>query len=59
MVDPTWTPDADAEMKKVPFFVRGVAKKAVVKAAEAEGVTTIDLAFVNRVRAETNARRGS
>ncbi len=45
-------------MKKVPFFVRGVARKAILRAAKAEGVTEIDLAFVNKARAKNQAKGG-
>ncbi len=56
MADLEWTPEAEAQMEKVPFFVRGMAKKAILKAAEAEGVTRIDLDFVNKVRAKTQGK---
>ncbi|MBI5135935.1 MAG: PCP reductase family protein [Nitrospirae bacterium] len=58
MAEPTWTPEAEALMARVPFFVRGIARKAVLKAAEAEGVTEIDPAFVARVRAKTQRKGG-
>lgn len=51
-----WTAEAEAAMEKVPFFVRGVARRAVIKAAEAEGIATIDLAFVTRVREQSGPR---
>ena len=54
MAQVTWTPEAEKIMEKVPVFVRGMAKKSVVKAAEAEGVTEIDLDFVNKVRAKNS-----
>jgi hypothetical protein len=54
---PRWTPEAEAEVAKAPFFIRPVARRAVVKAAEAEGVAVIDVDFVNRVRAAREARR--
>ncbi len=56
MSDLNWTPEAEAQMEKVPFFVRGMAKKAIIKEAEAEGVTEIDLDFVNKVRAKTQGK---
>jgi len=58
MADVSWTPEAEAMMEKVPFFVRGMAKKSVAKAAEAEGVTLIDPAFVGKVRAKMSADKG-
>jgi hypothetical protein len=50
----SWTPEAETMMEKVPFFVRPMAKKAVEKSAEAEGVAVIDPDFVNKVRAKNN-----
>lgn len=38
-----WTPDAEAELKKIPFFVRGKARKNTEKFAEENGVKTITL----------------
>jgi len=52
-----WTPEAEAEVAKAPFFVRPLARRAVLKVAEAEGVEVIDVDFVNRVRADQKARR--
>ncbi len=46
-----WTDEATQEMAKVPFFVRGIAKRAVVRYAEEHGLTEIDLEAVNAVRA--------
>lgn len=57
MTEPVWTQEAEAEMARVPFFVRGVARRAVLKAADAEGVTAIDLDFVRRVREKVSPGR--
>jgi|GEM_PF-1844193 len=50
MAELNWTPEAEAQIAKAPFFVRGMARRAVEKAAHQQGVLTIDLAFVNQVR---------
>lgn len=54
-----WTPEAEAAMARVPFFVRGVARRAVVKAAQAKGVACVDLEFVNQVRAKTSPQQAA
>ncbi|MFV9504043.1 MAG: ferredoxin:protochlorophyllide reductase (ATP-dependent) subunit B [Oscillochloridaceae bacterium umkhey_bin13] len=38
---PTWTPDAEAMLKKVPFFVRGKARGNVEKYAREHGLAMI------------------
>ncbi len=38
-----WTDEATRELKKIPFFVRGKAKRNTEAYAEAEGLTSIDL----------------
>ncbi|WP_017325195.1 PCP reductase family protein [Synechococcus sp. PCC 7336] len=52
-----WTPDAEARMKEVPFFVRRAARKKIEKFAVEEGVSTIDGEFCDRARAKFNANR--
>jgi len=59
MADVSWAPEAEKMMEKVPFFVRGMAKKSVEKAAQAAGVTLIDPAFVSKVRAERGPDTGA
>lgn len=57
MAEPRWTPEAEAEVARAPFFIRPVARRAVLKAAREAGVEVIDVEFVNRVRAASKARR--
>jgi light-independent protochlorophyllide reductase subunit B len=38
-----WTPEAERELKKIPFFVRGKARRNTENFAAAEGRTAIDL----------------
>jgi light-independent protochlorophyllide reductase subunit B len=37
----TWAPDAEAELKKIPFFVRGKARRNTEAFAQQRGVSTI------------------
>ena len=38
-----WTAEAEKELKKIPFFVRGKARRNTEKFAESEGRAQIDL----------------
>ncbi|GAA0646395.1 ferredoxin:protochlorophyllide reductase (ATP-dependent) subunit B [Sphingomonas ursincola] len=38
-----WTAEAEAELKKIPFFVRGKARRNTERFAEERGLTTISL----------------
>lgn len=40
----SWANDAEEELKKIPFFVRGKARRNTEKYAEQRGVSVIDLA---------------
>ncbi|MEM1400556.1 MAG: ferredoxin:protochlorophyllide reductase (ATP-dependent) subunit B [Pseudomonadota bacterium] len=40
---PTWTHDAEAELKKIPFFVRGKARRNTETFAAGQGLATITL----------------
>jgi light-independent protochlorophyllide reductase subunit B len=39
--DPTWSADAEAELKKIPFFVRPKARRNAERFAAERGVATI------------------
>lgn len=41
--DLTWAPDAERELKKIPFFVRGKARRNTEKYAAERGVTAISI----------------
>ena len=45
-----WTEEAEQRIKKVPFFVRGMAKKTVISYAVEKGATTIDAKLMDEVR---------
>ena len=38
---PTWAPDGESELNKIPFFVRGKARRNTERYAQERGVTTI------------------
>ena len=48
--DLIWTEEAEQRIKKVPFFVRGMAKKTVINYAMENGITTIDAKVMDQVR---------
>ena len=48
--DLIWTEEAQERIKKVPFFVRGMAKKTVINFAVEKGITTIDAKVMDEVR---------
>ena len=48
--DLIWTEEAEQRIKKVPFFVRGMAKKTVINYAMENGITTIDAKVIDQVR---------
>jgi light-independent protochlorophyllide reductase subunit B len=37
----SWTPDGEKELKKIPFFVRGKARRNTERFAEMNGIRTI------------------
>ena len=39
-----WTPEAEARLKEIPFFVRPSARKKIEKAAQDQGLTQITIA---------------
>ena len=45
-----WTEEAQERIRRVPFFVRNMAKKTVINFALEKGVTTIDAKLMDEVR---------
>jgi hypothetical protein len=45
-----WTQEAKDRIQKVPFFVRGMAKKTVLSFARDRGIKVIDGALMDEVR---------
>jgi light-independent protochlorophyllide reductase subunit B len=39
----TWSPDAESELRKIPFFVRGKARRNTEKFASERGLATFEL----------------
>ncbi|CAI2718205.1 PCP reductase family protein [Nitrospina watsonii] len=48
--DVEWTQEAKDRIQKVPFFVRGMAKKTVINFAKSKGIKVIDAALMDEVR---------
>ncbi|MEK9630096.1 MAG: PCP reductase family protein [Nitrospinota bacterium] len=48
--DLIWTEEAEQRIKKVPFFVRGMAKKTVINYCVENNITTIDAKVMDQVR---------
>lgn len=48
--DLIWTEEALERIKRVPFFVRGMARKTVINFAVEKGATTIDAKLMDEVR---------
>lgn len=46
----SWTPEAEARLKNIPAFVRGMVVKAVEGLAEKEGVTEVTGDFMERAK---------
>jgi Proto-chlorophyllide reductase 57 kD subunit len=39
--NPSWTTEAEAKLKEIPFFVRPAARKKIEKFAQAQGANEI------------------
>jgi light-independent protochlorophyllide reductase subunit B len=46
-----WGPDAEAELKKIPFFVRGKARRNTERYATEHGITAISLETLYEAKA--------
>jgi light-independent protochlorophyllide reductase subunit B len=46
-----WAPDAEKELKKIPFFVRGKAKRNTEKYAKETGVSNITVETLYEAKA--------
>lgn len=45
-----WTPDAEARLKEIPFFVRPAARKKIEKFAQDLQVTTITVEIYEQAK---------
>jgi light-independent protochlorophyllide reductase subunit B len=48
----TWSADGEAELKKIPFFVRGKIKRNTEKFASDRGITSIDVETLYEAKAQ-------
>jgi hypothetical protein len=46
-----WSPEAEAKLKEIPFFVRPAVRKRIEALASEEGHNAIDLAFYEAAKA--------
>ncbi|GAA4002502.1 ferredoxin:protochlorophyllide reductase (ATP-dependent) subunit B [Sphingomonas humi] len=49
--DAAWTAEAEAELRKIPFFVRGKARRNTEAFAAAQGLATVELATLYEAKA--------
>jgi hypothetical protein len=48
----TWTADAEAKLKEVPFFVRPVVRRKIEALAAESGLEQVDAAFYEQAQAQ-------
>ncbi len=46
----TWTPEAEARLKEIPFFVRPAARKKIEKFAQEQGIDEITVDIYERAK---------
>lgn len=51
-----WTPEAEARVNKAPFFIRGVARKKIEKAALSLGEKTISIELLEKIKKQEMGR---
>lgn len=51
-----WTPEAEAKLKDIPFFVRPAARRKIEKYAQDQGEDTITLELYEEAKAKFNTR---
>ncbi len=47
-----WTPEAEAKLKEIPFFVRPAARRKIEQFAQAAGQTMITLEVYEQAKAK-------
>ena len=50
-----WEPEALLRLKKAPFFIRGIAKRKVEKAAVELGETKVTVALMEKIKKQEMA----
>ena len=48
----SWTAEAEAQLKEIPFFVRPAARKKIEKFAQEQGASEITLEIYDRAKQE-------
>src|SRR5262249_44332810 len=51
-----WTPEAEARLKKIPFFARGMVKRAIESHAQEKNITLITEALMVEIREKMSGR---
>ena len=46
----SWTTEAEAKLKEIPFFVRPAARKKIEKFAQEQGITEISVEVYDRAK---------
>jgi Proto-chlorophyllide reductase 57 kD subunit len=46
----SWTADAEAKLKEIPFFVRPAARKKIEKFAQEQGMSEINVEIYERAK---------
>ena len=46
----SWTAEAEAKLKEIPFFVRPVARKKIEKFAQEQGINEISVEVYDRAK---------
>ena len=46
----SWTADAEAKLKEIPFFVRPAARKKIEKFAQEQGINEISVEVYDRAK---------
>jgi Proto-chlorophyllide reductase 57 kD subunit len=54
--DIKWAPDAEARIKKVPFFVRPLARRKAEEAARERGMNEVTSALLDEIKAKEMPR---
>ncbi len=47
-----WTPEAEAKLKEIPFFVRPAARRKIEQFAQEKGQTTITVEVYEQAKAK-------
>jgi hypothetical protein len=51
-----WTPEAEAKLKDIPFFVRPFARKKIETYAQEQSISTITIEIYEQVKKQFNKK---